>query len=78
MTHIRAMMCLLFELSKVAVQTHRWPDDRLFVKAVYRACLKREPDADGEAFYLAALRRGSMTKVDILRSAPESNEFKQI
>jgi ubiquinone/menaquinone biosynthesis C-methylase UbiE len=78
MTHIRAMMCLLFELSKVAVQTHRWPDDRLFVKAVYRACLKREPDADGEAFYLAALRRGSMSKVDILRSVLESNEFKQI
>jgi hypothetical protein len=78
MTHIRAMMCLLFELSKVAVQTHRWPDDRLFVKAVYRACLKREPDADGEAFYLAALRQGSMSKVGILRSVLESNEFKQI
>jgi len=61
MTHIRAMMRLLFELS-----------------AVYRACLKREPDADGDAFYLAALRRGSMSKVDILRSVPESNEFKQI
>ena len=78
MAHIRVMMRLLFELSKLAVQVRRWPDDCLFMRAVYRACLKREPDADGEAFYLAALRRGSMSKLDVLRSVLESNEFKQI
>ena len=50
MGHIRAMMRLLFELSKLAVQARRWPDDRLFVRTVYRACLRREPDGDGEAF----------------------------
>ena len=78
MGHIRAMMRLLFELSKLAVQARRWPDDRLFVRTVYRACLRREPDRDGEAFYLTALHRGSMSKLDVLRSVLESNEFKQI
>ena len=78
MAHVQAIMRLLCEWSKLAVQARRWPDDRLFVRTVYRACLKREPDADGEAFYLEALRRGSMSRLGVLRSVLESNEFKQI
>ena len=50
MAHVRAIMRLLFEWSKLVLQAHQWPDDRLFVRTVYRACLRREPDGDGEAF----------------------------
>ena len=78
MAHIRTVMRFCFELGKLAMRICRWPDDRLFVRAVYRSCLKREPDTDGEAFYLEALRRGSMSRLDVLRSVLESNEFKQI
>ena len=39
---------------------------------VYRACLKRKTDADGDAFYLAALRRGSMSLDRLCRSISDS------
>jgi len=78
MAHIKVVARLFFELSKLAVQTRHLPDDRLFVRAVYRSCLRREPDASGESFYLQALQQRRMRKVDVLRAVLESNEFKKM
>jgi ubiquinone/menaquinone biosynthesis C-methylase UbiE len=78
MAHIKVVARFFFELSKLAVQTRHLPDDRLFVRAVYRSCLRREPDASGESFYLQALQQRRMRKVDVLRAVLESNEFKKM
>ncbi len=78
MAHIKVMARFFFELSKLAVQTRQLPDNCLFVRAVYRSCLRREPDASGESFYLQALQQRRMRKVDVLRAVLESNEFKHI
>ena len=78
MAHIKVVARFFFELSKLAVQTRKLPDNRLFVRAVYRSCLRREPDSSGESFYLQALQQRRMRKVDVLRAMLESNEFKKM
>lgn len=78
MAHIRILIRLGLALAKLVFQTRQWPDDRLFIRVVYKTCLKREPDADGMEFYLSALRRKSMNRVGVLRSVLLSNEFRQI
>lgn len=78
MAYVRTLVRFGFEFGKLFVQGHWRLSDRLFLRAVYKACLKREPDADGEEFYLSALRRKSMSRADVLRSVLSSNEFKQI
>lgn len=50
------------------------PSDQAFVRTAYRAVLRRDPDEAGFAHYLHQLRRGDMSKVEILgtlRWAPE-------
>lgn len=69
---------LLFEIGRLALWARRWPDNRLFVRALYRVCLKREPDSDGLDYYLLALQRKTMRRRDVLRSILESNEFKTV
>ncbi len=48
--------------------------DETFVRNAYRAVLKREPDDSGFAKYLAKLRGGRLSKVDILTSLRFSPE----
>jgi O-antigen chain-terminating methyltransferase len=48
--------------------------DESFVRNAYRAILKREPDDSGFAEYLANLRDGRLSKVDILTSLRFSPE----
>ncbi|MEM4204661.1 MAG: methyltransferase domain-containing protein [Candidatus Methanomethylicaceae archaeon] len=78
MAQVRVFMRLLIELGNLVLQKKRWPDDRMFLQAVYRACLKRNPDADGEEFYISMLWRKSMNRIDVLKSVLSSNEFKQV
>lgn len=66
----------LFEWGYLAIQEHRWPDDALFLRAVYRVCLRREPDEIGQRYYLGALRGKTATRLGIMRSVVQSNEFK--
>jgi O-antigen chain-terminating methyltransferase len=49
-------------------------NDETFVRNAYRAILKREPDDAGFAKYLASLRDGRHSKVDILNSMRFSPE----
>ncbi len=51
--------------------------DREFLGEAYRVLLGREPDPAGQGHYLAQLRSGSMTKVEILGSLRYSDEGKQ-
>jgi SAM-dependent methyltransferase len=53
--------------------------DRDFIEAAYRGVLRRRPDPDGEAHYLGALRRGDLSKTEILgrlRYSPEGRKLK--
>jgi hypothetical protein len=45
------------------------------VALVYRAVLRREPDPEGFAAHVSALKRGG-TLEDLLKSALDSNEFR--
>ena len=53
--------------------------DRDFIEAAYLGVLKRRADPDGEAHYLGALRRGDLSKTEILgrlRYSPEGRKLK--
>jgi SAM-dependent methyltransferase len=53
--------------------------DRDFIAAAYRGVLKRPADADGEAHFLGALRKGDLSKIEILgrlRYSPEGRKLK--
>lgn len=52
----------------------RSPSHRQFLRSAYRAVLNREPDPDGGRYYLDALRRGRLTREDVLRSISCSSE----
>jgi hypothetical protein len=47
LTHLRALLRLVVEWAHLAIDARRLPDDELFLRAVYHACLKREPDREG-------------------------------
>ncbi|HEV8429098.1 MAG TPA: DUF4214 domain-containing protein [Pyrinomonadaceae bacterium] len=54
-------------------------DDQKFVWIAYLALLKREPDEEGFTAFLERLRRGRLTKIDILarlRYSPEGKRMK--
>lgn len=55
---------------------HRRPDDRVFLRASYRAYLKRDPDETGLRYYLQALQAKTMDRQGVLRSITESAEYK--
>ena len=76
--HITALGRFLLELARLALKARQWPDDRLFLRAVYRAYLKREPDENGQEYYLTAMQRGSMNWRSVLGSIRQSSEFMQI
>lgn len=76
--YFRVLMRLCLELGKLLVRNRQWPDDHLFLWAVYKACLKREPDADGKEFYLNALRSRRMSRLDVVKSVISSYEFRQV
>ena len=48
-----------------------------FVHAVYRAILKREPDASGVGFYLDGLRSGKLERVEVIVAMLDSAESKR-
>lgn len=75
---VTIFVTLLLEMGKLALWGRQWPDNELFVRALYRVCLKREPDADGLDYYLLALQRKTMGRWDVLRSILESNEFRAV
>lgn len=51
--------------------------DETFVRNAYRGILLREPDADGYAHYLSALRSGRYTKAEILGCLRYSREGRE-
>lgn len=51
--------------------------DETFVRNAYRGILLREPDADGYAHYLSALRSGHYTKAEILGRLRYSREGRE-
>jgi O-antigen chain-terminating methyltransferase len=53
-------------------------DDADFLKAAYRAVLKREPDSFGYTYYLEQLRQGHIDKVGVLAILRFSSEGKLI
>ncbi len=75
---VRVVVRWLLEVGRLALRARQWPDDYLFVRALYRVCLKREPDEDGLSYYLVSLQRKSMSRVDVLRSVLQSNEFRLV
>lgn len=50
------------------------PTDEAFIEALYGNVLLREPDADGEAFWLDAFSSGALDRVDMLLAFSESAE----
>jgi 2-polyprenyl-3-methyl-5-hydroxy-6-metoxy-1,4-benzoquinol methylase len=62
----------------VAAQTATAPelDDSSFVASVYRTLLGREPDGEGLATSLAALRGGS-ARADVIRQIARSDEYRR-
>ncbi len=53
-------------------------DDTEFLTACYRRILRREPDADGQAFFLAALRSGEMRRAAVVEILSQSDEAKML
>jgi SAM-dependent methyltransferase len=51
--------------------------DKEFIWSAYRAVLKREPDSEGFESYLAKLRSGRFSKIDVLASLRRSPEGKR-
>jgi len=78
MTFIGVLLRFFLEFLKTMLVTRCWPEDSLFIRIVYRAILKREPDEAGQRYYLEALQRRTLTRFAVLRSVLQSNEFRQI
>jgi ubiquinone/menaquinone biosynthesis C-methylase UbiE/uncharacterized protein YbaR (Trm112 family) len=67
---------LTWQLARLSLKEHKVPDDALFLRAVYRCYLKREPDEVGRAYFSAALARKSLTRRGLVDSIQQSSEFK--
>ena len=78
MAHIRVLVRLLIEETRLVLETRQWPDNESFLRAAYLAFLKREPDEDGRQYYLKALERNSLDWPGVLRCLVRSNEFRQV
>jgi O-antigen chain-terminating methyltransferase len=52
-------------------------NDAEFIKAAYRAILKREPDEAGARYYLQSLRQGNFDKLHVILTLLSSAEGKQ-
>jgi SAM-dependent methyltransferase len=74
---MRLLWNLLLELGRLSLAERRWPDDRLFLQAAYRAFLKRDPDEIGRVYYLRELQRKALSRSGLLRSITQSSEFRQ-
>lgn len=66
------------EHRQLARELRRKPDDELFVRAVYRALLRREPDADGVSRYVLPLQQRCLSRRAVLREIIDGNEFRQV
>jgi len=77
MAHIRVLVRLLIEETRLVLETRQWPDNELFLRAAYLAFLKREPDEDSLQYYLEALERKSLDRRGVLISIVQSPEFRQ-
>ena len=51
-------------------------NDAEFIKAVYIALLKRDPDPRGMSFYLSQLESDTITREELIQSIKNSLEFK--
>lgn len=78
MQHVKLFCRLLCEWSRLLLETRRWPDDQLFIRAAYRAYLKREPDEAGLRCYLQLLQFKNIDRLGVLRSMVQSIEFRQL
>jgi len=74
----RAMVRFLVQFIRLSIRARRWPDDGLFLRAVYRACLRREPDEGGRRHYVAALESKRMSRWDVWRAVVHSEEHAQV
>jgi SAM-dependent methyltransferase len=77
LTHLRALLRLVVEWAHLAIDARRLPDDELFLRAVYHACLKREPDREGRGHYSEILRRRG-GRCRVVGSILQSNEFSRV
>jgi hypothetical protein len=75
--HIRVMARFLQEYATAVLGQRQRPDNKVFLRAVYRGLLKREPDEAGLDHYGTRLNDGQLTKRGVIRSILDSEEFKQ-
>jgi hypothetical protein len=71
------MARFLREYATAVLGKRQRPDNKVFLRAVYRGLLKREPDEAGLDHYLTRLNDGQLTKRGVIRSILDSEEFKQ-
>lgn len=76
--YVTAFGRFLLEFARLTLEAGQWPDDELFLRVVYRAYLKREPDSGGREHYLTAMRHGHMRWRHVLGAISHSNEFKEV
>lgn len=53
---------------KAFLQTTAQLNNQAFLEEVYRTYLKRDPDTQGQNFYLHKLRNGEVTRSEIVTS----------
>ncbi len=78
MAHLRVLLQFCIETVRLVIGERHRIDNELYLKAVYRAFLKRDPDAAGLKYYLTALQRRTLTHFGVIRSVLNSSEFRNV
>ncbi len=78
MTHLRARARFALEYRMAALRQSRWADDEFFVRTAYDFLLKRKPDREGLDHYLDLLKRGAMTRNQVLNALLGSEEYRLV
>ncbi len=78
MAHLRVLLQFCIEIGRLVIGERRRIDNELYLTAVYRAFLKRDPDAAGLEYYLTALQRRTLTLFGVIRSVLNSSEFRNV
>jgi SAM-dependent methyltransferase len=68
---------VLIDWVGLAIGRRRWPDDELWVRALYRVALGREPEPAGMGPHVDALNGRATKRVRLLEAFMESPEFRE-
>lgn len=76
MIYIKVFSRLILEIVRLRLKNRQKFDNALFLRALYKASLRREPDEDGLTYYLNKLQTKRLTKRDVFFGIVNSVEFR--